>query len=87
MGFFIDAMQKGGPFMWPILGCAIFGAAISAERIYYIFFRAYINGFSKNVDDIIEHFNYRATIGQMVKNAADVNHDGKVDRPHRGGHV
>jgi type I restriction enzyme M protein len=31
-------------------------------------FRAYINGFSKNVDDIIENFNYRATIGQMVKN-------------------
>lgn len=31
-------------------------------------FRAYINGFSKNVDDIIEHFNYRATIGMMVKN-------------------
>ena len=31
-------------------------------------FRAYINGFSRNVDDIIEHFNYRATIGQMVKN-------------------
>ena len=31
-------------------------------------FRKYINGFSENVDDIIEHFNYRATIGQMVKN-------------------
>ena len=31
-------------------------------------FRAYINGFSKNVDDIVEHFNYRATIGTMVKN-------------------
>jgi type I restriction enzyme M protein len=31
-------------------------------------FRAYINGFSKNVDDIIVHFNYRATIGLMVKN-------------------
>ena len=31
-------------------------------------FRAYINGFSTNVDDIIEHFNYRATIGTMVKN-------------------
>lgn len=31
-------------------------------------FRAYINGFSNNVDDIIEHFNYRATIGQIVKN-------------------
>ena len=31
-------------------------------------FRAYISGFSKNVDDIVEHFNYRATIGVMVKN-------------------
>lgn len=31
-------------------------------------FRAYINGFSKNVLDIIEHFNYRSTIGTMVKN-------------------
>ena len=32
-------------------------------------YRAYINGFSKNMDEIIEHFNYRATIGQMVKNS------------------
>jgi len=31
-------------------------------------FRAYINGFSINVEEIIEHFNYRATIGLMVKN-------------------
>ena len=31
-------------------------------------FRAYINGFSDNVNEIIEHFNYRATIGLMVKN-------------------
>ena len=31
-------------------------------------FRAYINGFSRNVDDIIEHFNYRATIGTTLKN-------------------
>jgi type I restriction enzyme M protein len=30
-------------------------------------FRAYINGFSENVQEIIEHFNYRATIGEMVK--------------------
>ncbi len=28
-------------------------------------FRAYINGFSKNLDDIIVYFNYRATISQM----------------------
>ena len=32
-------------------------------------YRAYINGFSKNIDEIIEHFNYRATIGLMVKNS------------------
>src|ERR1039457_2966241 len=31
-------------------------------------FRAYINGFSNNFVDIIEQFNYRATIGQMEKN-------------------
>lgn len=31
-------------------------------------FRKYINGFSKNVDEIIDHFNYRATIELMVKN-------------------
>lgn len=30
-------------------------------------FRAYINGFSENVQDIIEHFNYRAVITEMVK--------------------
>lgn len=30
-------------------------------------FRDWINGFSKNVDDIIENFNFRATIAQMVK--------------------
>jgi type I restriction enzyme M protein len=31
-------------------------------------FRAYINGFSANVQDIVENFNFRATIGLMVKN-------------------
>lgn len=32
-------------------------------------FRDYINGFSGNVQDIIEHFDYRAVIGRMVKNS------------------
>ncbi|CCK78186.1 type I restriction-modification system subunit M [Desulfobacula toluolica] len=32
-------------------------------------FRAYINGFSDNVQEIIEHFNYREIIGRMVKNS------------------
>src|SRR4030066_1140937 len=32
-------------------------------------FREYINGFSVNIQDIIEHFNYRAVIGLMVKNS------------------
>jgi type I restriction enzyme M protein len=31
-------------------------------------FRAYLNGFSENVQDIIEHFNYRAVVTQIVKN-------------------
>ncbi len=32
-------------------------------------FRAYLNGFSDNVQDILDSFNYRAVIGKMVKNA------------------
>jgi biopolymer transport protein ExbB len=44
MSFFINAMHKGGPFMWGILAAAIFALAISAERIYYVVFRANING-------------------------------------------
>jgi len=32
-------------------------------------FRDYINGFSANIQDIIDHFDYRAVIGRMVKNA------------------
>lgn len=31
-------------------------------------FRAYINGFSNNVQEIIDNFDYRAVIGQIVKN-------------------
>jgi type I restriction enzyme M protein len=31
-------------------------------------FREYLNGFSDNIQDIIDHFNYRAIIGQMKKN-------------------
>ena len=29
-------------------------------------FRAYLNGFSKNVRDILDHFNYHATVTQLV---------------------
>ena len=32
-------------------------------------FRDYIKGFSENIQDIIDHFDYRAIIGRMVKNA------------------
>lgn len=31
-------------------------------------FREYINGFSDNIQEIIDHFDYRATIGKMKKN-------------------
>ncbi len=30
-------------------------------------FRAYLQGFSQNIQDIIDNFNYRSVIGQMVK--------------------
>jgi len=40
----VDAFQKGGPFMIPLLVFGVFAAAIAAERLYYILFRANING-------------------------------------------
>ncbi len=44
MNFFVDAMDKGGEFMYPILLAGIFALAISFERLYYVMFRANING-------------------------------------------
>jgi biopolymer transport protein ExbB/TolQ len=44
MDFIVDSIHKGGPFMWPILFCAVFALAISFERLYFIMFRANING-------------------------------------------
>ena len=44
MDFLVNSMHKGGPFMWPILVVAIFALAIGFERLYYILFRANING-------------------------------------------
>src|SRR5690606_27177045 len=32
-------------------------------------FRAYLKGFSDNIQDILDSFDYRAVIGKMVKNA------------------
>lgn len=44
MNMLVDMMQKGGPFMWPLLVISVFALAIAAERFYYILFRANING-------------------------------------------
>lgn len=44
MDFFLSSMDKGGVFMWPILVSAVFGVAITAERLYFIMFRANIDG-------------------------------------------
>jgi biopolymer transport protein ExbB/TolQ len=44
MDFFLSSMEKGGIFMWPILVCAVFGVAITAERLFFIMFRANIDG-------------------------------------------
>lgn len=43
MDFFSEMMEKGGAFMWPILACAVFGAAIVTERFFYIYLRASIH--------------------------------------------
>lgn len=80
MGMFTDAMQKGGFFMWPILGCAIFAAAIGAERLYTIVFRSNINGtaffsqiqkliMANNVDRAIKLCNAEATkpLSRVIK--------------------
>lgn len=44
MDFFLSSMEKGGVFMWPILVSAVFAVAITAERLFYIMFRANIDG-------------------------------------------
>lgn len=35
--------QQGGFFMWPILACAVVGAALSLERAFFIYLRAAIH--------------------------------------------
>lgn len=37
-------MRDGGLFMWPILLCGLIAAAICVERLFYVAFRAHING-------------------------------------------
>jgi biopolymer transport protein ExbB/TolQ len=44
MGLLVDTIQKGGPFMFPLIVFGVFASAIAAERLYYILFRANING-------------------------------------------
>ena len=44
MDFIVNAVHKGGPFMWPIMLVAVVALAIAFERLYYILFRANING-------------------------------------------
>jgi biopolymer transport protein ExbB len=44
MDIIIRAFKEGGVFIIPIMICAVFALAIAAERLYYIMFRANING-------------------------------------------
>ena len=39
----VTMFNEGGPFMYFILACAVFAAAICFERLFYIIFRANIN--------------------------------------------
>ena len=43
MSTLADAFRQGGLFMWPIMVCAVVGAAISLERLLYVYVRAGIN--------------------------------------------
>jgi biopolymer transport protein ExbB len=36
-------MEDGGIFMWPILACAVIGAAVAAERFIFLYLRASIH--------------------------------------------
>lgn len=38
-----EAMRAGGPFIWPILACAVIGGSIALERMFYVYYRAGIN--------------------------------------------
>lgn len=40
---FAQWFRDGGPFMYPIVACAVVGLAIALERLYYIFLRASIH--------------------------------------------
>ena len=44
MRIIVRAFKEGGIFIYPIVLCAVFAAAIGAERLYYILVRANING-------------------------------------------
>lgn len=71
MDFLVNAMHKGGPFMWGILIAAIFALAIAFERLYYIIFRANINGtaFMAQIQKLIMANNIDRAI--KLCNAAD----------------
>lgn len=43
LDLFSSMFEEGGFFMYPILLCAVFGAALTLERFYYLFLRASLN--------------------------------------------
>lgn len=43
MEMIVSFFQKGGPFIYLILGVSIIGAAIVADRVYFLFFKFSLN--------------------------------------------
>jgi biopolymer transport protein ExbB/TolQ len=41
-----EVVRQTGPFFWPILACAVFGAAISVERLIFVYLRASVDATS-----------------------------------------
>ncbi len=53
---YLEIINRGGPFMYPILIVSIFALSIMAERIYYLFVRLHLNvrEFSRKIFHAVE---------------------------------
>ena len=80
MDIIIRAFKEGGVFIIPIMICAVFALAIAIERLYYIMFRANINGtaffaqiqkliMANNIDRAIKHAEPNAALPRVLKSS------------------
>lgn len=65
MGHLIEALQKGGYFMWPIFGVSIAGMAIVLERFFALYMRYRMDGerFVGSIVGSIDSRQYNRAVG------------------------